>query len=143
MLAARHDPASGRKRGGRHGEREPTGTTANIRSPRWPPFVAVRTRFERALARRALVAVRAAARVLPGIITLADAVEVRVLMLELDNPLRGQRRWLARFAGEHRGVTLGEVYAALEALDALPAPDAHATPVALLRRHGITRRDRR
>jgi hypothetical protein len=30
-----------------------------------------------------------------------------------------------------------EVHAALEALDALPAPDAHATLSGLLKRHGL------
>jgi hypothetical protein len=59
-------------------------------------------------------------------------------LLELDDPAfeRAAVRWLARFLGECGGVGLGEVLAALEALDALPAPDAHATLAALLKRHG-------
>jgi hypothetical protein len=106
-----------------------------------PPFVVVRTRLERAIARRDLAAIRAAARDLPGITTLADAAEVLLLMLELDDPAfePSAVRWIARFAGECPDATLGELHAALEALDALPAPDAHATLVTLLKRHGITR----
>jgi hypothetical protein len=47
-------------------------------------------------------------------------------------------RWLSRFTGECRGVTLGEAHGPLEALDALPPPDAVAALGALLRRHGIS-----
>jgi hypothetical protein len=110
-----------------------------------PPYVVVRTRLERALARRDLGAVRAAARDLPGIVSLADAVEVLQVMLELEDPaFEGSAvRWVARFAAECPGTTLGELHAALEALDALPAPDAHATLIGLLRRHGMDRSDHR
>jgi hypothetical protein len=110
-----------------------------------PPYVVVRTRLESALARRDLGAVRAAARDLPGIISLADAVEVLELMLELEDPAyEGSAvRWIARFAGESPGTTLGELHAALEALDALPAPDARATLASLLKRHGLDRPDHR
>jgi hypothetical protein len=110
-----------------------------------PPSVVVRTRLERALARRDLAAVRAAARDLPGVVTLADAVDVLLLMLDLDDPAfePSAVRWIARYAAECPGATLGELHAALEALDALPAPDAHATLVALLKRHGVHRPDHR
>jgi hypothetical protein len=126
--------------------RDPTGTQANICSdPMPPPFVVVRTRLERALARRDLAAIRAAARDAPGIVTLADAIDVLLLMIELDDPAfeASAIRWITRFANECPGTTLGELHAALEALNALPAPDAHATLAALLKRHGIDRTARR
>jgi hypothetical protein len=50
------------------------------------PFPVVRARLERALAGRDLAAVRAAARELPGVVTLADALVVLLLMLEVDDP---------------------------------------------------------
>ncbi len=105
-----------------------------------PPFPVVRARLDRALASRDLAGVRAAARDLPHGVTLADAVHVLVLMLEADDPAveSAAVRWLARFAGECAGVTLGEALAALEALDGLPAPDAEATLFALLKRHGAS-----
>jgi hypothetical protein len=110
-----------------------------------PPYVVVRTRLERALARGDIGAVRAAARDLPGIISLADALEVLQLMLELkDSAFEGSAvRWIVRFAGESPRTTLGELHAALEALEALPAPDARATLAALLKRHGLDRPDHR
>jgi hypothetical protein len=46
-------------------------------------------------------------------------------------------RWLARFTSRCAGVTLSEAQAALEALEALPAADAHGTLTALLKRHGL------
>jgi hypothetical protein len=46
-------------------------------------------------------------------------------------------RWVGRFTGECRGVTLAETHAAVEALGALPASDASSTLAALLRRHGV------
>jgi hypothetical protein len=49
----------------------------------------------------------------------------------------GYVRWIARFTSESGGVTLSEVHAALQALDALPAPDAHVTLTGLLKRHGL------
>jgi hypothetical protein len=75
----------------------------------------------------------------PSIVTLADAVRVLVLMVEADDPAyeRAAVRWLARFTRECGGATLGEAQAALEALEALPAPDAHATLMALLKRHRV------
>jgi hypothetical protein len=71
---------------------------------------------------------------------LADALAVLSLMEELDDPHfeRAAVRWISRFAGECGGVGLGELQAALEAIDALPAPDATATLAALLKRHGHT-----
>jgi hypothetical protein len=104
-----------------------------------PPHAVARARLDRAIAGRDLAAVRSAARELPGIVTLADAVQVLVLMLEAGDPAfeSAAVRWLARFTGECRGVTLGEAQAALEALGALPAPDAQATITALLKRHGL------
>jgi hypothetical protein len=99
----------------------------------------VRARLDRALASRDLAAVRAAARELPSIVTLADAVQVLILMLDTDDPAfeSAAVRWLARFTAECPGSTLGEVGAALEALEGLPAPDAEATLSALLKRHRV------
>jgi hypothetical protein len=104
-----------------------------------PPFPVVRARLDRALASRDLAGVRAAARALPRVVTLADAVHVLALRVEADDPAfePAAVRWLARFTGECPGVTLGEALAALEALDALPAPAADATLFALLKRHGV------
>src|SRR5918999_1811703 len=104
------------------------------------PFPVVRARLDRALARRDLAGVRSAARDLPSVVTLADAVLVLVLMVEAEDPAfeAAAVRWLAWFSGECAGVTLGEAQAALEALGALPAADAHATLTALLKRHGIS-----
>jgi hypothetical protein len=104
------------------------------------PHQVARSRFERALAGRDLAAVRAAARDVPGGLGLGDALAVLVLMEELDDPRfePAAVRWISRFAGECGGVGLGELQAVLEAIDALPAPDATATLAALLRRHGHT-----
>jgi hypothetical protein len=103
------------------------------------PFPVTRARLDRALSRGDLAGVRAAARELPSVVTLADAVLVLVLMLEADDPAfeAAAVRWLARFAGECAGVTLGEAQAALEALTALPAADARTTLAGLLTRHGL------
>src|SRR3954451_11409755 len=104
-----------------------------------PPAPVVRARLDRALATRDLAAIRAAARELPRIVTLGDAVQVLILMLDADDPTfeAAAVRWLARFTTEHPSTTLGEVQAALEALEGLPAPDAEATLAALLKRHGL------
>jgi hypothetical protein len=104
-----------------------------------PPYPVVRARLEGALARRDIAAVRSAARDLPGVVTLADAVEVLLLMLEARDPAfeAAAVRWVARFTGECRGAGLGEVHAALEALEALPAPDARGVLTGLLKRHGM------
>jgi hypothetical protein len=104
-----------------------------------PPYPVVRARLERAIARRDLAGVRSAARDLPNVVTLADAVQVLLLMVEADGPAfdAAAVRWIARFTGECGGVTLGEVHAALEALAALPAADAHASLTGLLQRHGL------
>ncbi len=104
-----------------------------------PPAPVVRARLDRALASRDLSAVRAAAREIPKIVTLRDAVQILGLMLDADDPAYegAAVRWLARFTTECPGVTLGEVQAALEALEGLPAPDAEATLSALLKRHRI------
>jgi hypothetical protein len=106
-----------------------------------PPYPVVRARLGSAIARRDLAAVRSAARDLPGVVTLADGVEVLRLMLEARDPAfeAAAVRWIARFTGECRGVGLGEVHAVLEALEALPAPDAHGTLTAMLKRHGMGR----
>jgi hypothetical protein len=103
-----------------------------------PPFPVVRARLDRALAGRDLAAVRSAARELPSVVTLSDAIEVLVLMLDADDPAfePAAVRWIGRFTTECRGVSLGETLAALEAIDGLPAPDARATLSALLKRHG-------
>ena len=104
-----------------------------------PPYPVVRARLDRAIADRDLAAVRSAARDLPGVVTLADAVQVLVLMLEDDDSAfqAAAVRWIARFTGQCAGVTLGQAYAALEALDTLPAPDAQATLAALLKQHAV------
>ena len=103
------------------------------------PAPVVRARLDRALAGGDLEAVRAAARDGPSVVTLADAVRVLMLMMEADDPAyeRAAVRWLARFTRECGGVTLGEVQAALEALEGLPMPDAHATLITLLKRHRV------
>jgi hypothetical protein len=103
------------------------------------PFPVVRARLDRAIASGDLAAVRSAARELPGVVTLADAIQVLVLMQQADDRTfeAAAVRWIARFSGECAGVTLGELHAALEALDALPAPDALTTLTALTTRHGI------
>jgi hypothetical protein len=104
-----------------------------------PPYPIVRARLDRALADRDLAAVRSAARDIPSVVTLADAVQVLLLMLEGDDPaFEGAAvRWIARFTSESGGVTLSEVHAALEALDSLPAPDSQVTLTGLLKRHGL------
>jgi hypothetical protein len=104
-----------------------------------PPHPVVRARLDRAIANRDLAAVRSAARELPGVVTLADAVQVLVLMVHADDPAfeAAAVRWIARFTRECADVTLGETRAALDALDTLPAPDAHATLATLLKRHGL------
>jgi hypothetical protein len=104
-----------------------------------PPYPVVRARLDRAIARRDLPSIRSAARELPSVVTFADAVQVLLLMLEADDPAfdAATVRWIARFTSECRGVTLGEVHAAMEALDALPASDSQVTLTALLKRHGL------
>jgi hypothetical protein len=104
-----------------------------------PPYPVIRARVDRALAERDLAAVRLVGREFPGAITLVDALSVLLLMLD-----EGDRafdaaavRWIRRFTGECRGVTLAEAHAAVEALGALPASDASATLAALLKRHGV------
>ena len=58
-----------------------------------------------------------------GLDILGGALQVLVLMLEADDSAfqAAAVRWIARFTSQCAGVTLGEAYAALEALDALPA----------------------
>ena len=51
-----------------------------------PPFPIIRARLDRALAEHDLAAFRRAARELPGAVTLADALQVLLLMLESDDP---------------------------------------------------------
>ena len=101
------------------------------------PFPVVRARLDSALAGRDLARVRAAARELPGVVTLADAVQILVLMEEVQDRAfeAAAVRWIGRLATECRGLTLGSVHAAVEALDALPAPDATATLMSLIKRH--------
>jgi hypothetical protein len=104
-----------------------------------PPYPVIRARVERALAERDLDAVRRVAREFPGSVTLADALSVLLLMLDEDDGAYDAAavRWVGRFTGECRGVTLAETHAAVEALGALPASDASSTLAALLRRHGV------
>ena len=103
-----------------------------------PPYPVIRARLDRALAEHDLASFRRAAREFPDAVTLADALQVLLLMLEGDDPAFDPAavRWINRFTGECRGVALTEVHAAIEALDALPTPDASATLNALLKRHG-------
>jgi hypothetical protein len=103
------------------------------------PYPVIRNQLDRALAGHDLATVRRVAREHPKAVTLADAVQVLLLMLDTDDPTfeAAAVRWIARFTNECHGVTLGEVQAALEALEALPAPDATATLSALLQRHGV------
>jgi hypothetical protein len=103
-----------------------------------PPYPIVRARLDRALAEQDLAAFRKAAREFPDAVTLADGLQVLMLMLEIDDPAFDPAavRWISRFTRECRGVVLTEVHAAVEALDGLPATDAGATLTALLKRHG-------
>jgi hypothetical protein len=103
-----------------------------------PPFPVIRARLDRALATGDLADVRSAARDLPRVVTLADAVRVLQIMLEVDDPAfeSAAVRWIERFAAESQGATLSELLAAVEALDALPGADAQRTLTGLLRRHG-------
>lgn len=102
----------------------------------------IRARLDRERAEHDLAAFRRAARELPGAVTLADALQVLLLMLKGDNPAFDSAavRWIHRFTGECRGVALTEVHAAVEALDGLPDADAQATLTALLKRHGLQAR---
>jgi hypothetical protein len=104
-----------------------------------PPFPVIRARVDRALAERDLDALRDIAREFPGVITLADALVVLLLMLDAADAAfdAAAVRWLQRFTRECRGVTLAEAHAAVEALGGLPASDASSTLAALLRRHGV------
>jgi hypothetical protein len=112
---------------------------ANVCSLMPTPFPVIRARLDRAIAHGDLAAVRSAARELRGVVTLADAIQVLVLMQQADERKfeAAAMRWIARFSSECAGVTLGELQTALEALDALPAQDSLTTLTALLRRHGI------
>jgi hypothetical protein len=103
------------------------------------PFPVVRAHLDRAIAGRDLAGVRSAARELPGVVTLADAIQVLVLMQQAEDRTfeAAAMRWIARFSSECAGVTLGELRAALEALEALPAQDALTTLTTLLTRHGM------
>jgi hypothetical protein len=78
-------------------------------------------RFRRALATGNETLVIAAARELPRI-SLDDALRV-CLVLRDGDPDRFERaavRWLGRFALEAQGVTMDDLRAAADALDALP-----------------------
>src|SRR4051794_6336449 len=103
-----------------------------------PPYPIIRARLDRALAEHDLAAFRRAAREFADAVTLADGLQVLLLMLECDDPAfdPAAARWINRFTRECRGVALTEVHAAVETLDGLPAADASATLAALLKRHG-------
>ena len=103
-----------------------------------PPYPVIRARFDRAIAGRDLGAAREAAREFSSPLGLIDALQVLLLMLEVDDPTYDAAavRWVGRFAIECRGVTLTEIYAAAESLDALPSADAEATLTTLIRRRG-------
>jgi hypothetical protein len=84
-------------------------------------------RFRRALETGNEMLVIAAARELPQI-ALDDALRI-CLVLRAGDPSRYERaavRWLGRFALEARGVTMGDLRAAAEALDVLPLSAADA-----------------
>src|ERR1700754_4775043 len=100
------------------------------------PFPVVRARLDRALAPRDLAGVRSAAREHPSVVTLTDAVQVLLIMLEVDDPAfeSAAVRWAARFAGESKGASLSELLAAVQALDELPDEDARRTLTGLLAR---------
>jgi hypothetical protein len=51
-----------------------------------PPYPIIRARLDRALSEHDLAAFRRAARELPGAVTLADALQVLLFMLEGDDP---------------------------------------------------------
>lgn len=70
----------------RPGPVSPTGSYGNVCSRMPPPYPVVRARLDRAIASRDLVAVRSAARDLPGVVTLVDAVQVLDLMQAADDP---------------------------------------------------------
>ena len=79
------------------------------------------TRFRRALETGNELLVLAAARELPGV-ALDDALRI-CLVLRDGDPERYERaavRWLGRFALEARGVTIGALRRAADALAALP-----------------------
>jgi hypothetical protein len=101
------------------------------------PFPVVRARLDSALAARDLARIRAAAREMPSVVTLTDAVKVLLLMEEVEDPAfeAAAVRWIARLTTECRGLTLASVHAAVEALDALPTSDATATLLSLINRH--------
>jgi hypothetical protein len=103
-----------------------------------PPPTVIRARLDRALSTRDLAGVRSAARDMPSVVTLSVAVQVLVLMLEVDDPAfdAAAVRWIGRFVNDRKGVELTEVLAAVEALEALPDPDAQRTLAGLLKRHG-------
>jgi hypothetical protein len=103
-----------------------------------PPYPIIRARLDRALSELDLAAFRRAACELPAAVTLADALQVLLLMLESEDPAFDSAavRWIHRFTSECRGVALTDVHAAVEALDGLPDADANATLTALLKRHG-------
>jgi hypothetical protein len=78
-------------------------------------------RFRRALETGNEALVTAAARELPQV-ALDDALRI-CLVLRDDNPARYERaavRWLGRFALEAKNVTMRDLRAAADALDALP-----------------------
>lgn len=84
-------------------------------------------RFRRALETGNETLVVAAARELPQV-SLDDALRI-CLVLRGGDPVRYERaavRWLGRFALEGRGVTIGDLRAAAQALDDLPARAAEA-----------------
>jgi hypothetical protein len=105
---------------------DPSGAWANIRS-RMTSDGNPYARFRRALETGNETLVVAAARELPQV-SLDDALRI-CLVLRGGDPVRYERaavRWLGRFALEGRGVTIGDLRAAAQALDDLPARAAEA-----------------
>jgi hypothetical protein len=98
------------------------------------------TRFRRALDAGNELLVLSTARELPHI-ALEDALRI-CLVIRGGNPARYERaavRWLGRFALEARDVTISDLRAAADALDALPerAYDALERLQRLCLEHGV------
>jgi hypothetical protein len=99
------------------------------------------TRFRRALEAGNEMLVLATARELPHI-ALDDALQI-CLVLRGGDRARYERaavRWLGRFALEARGLTIADLRAAADALDALPARanDALERLQRLCLKHGLS-----
>src|SRR4051812_16301889 len=99
-----------------------------------PPYPVIRARFDGAIARRDLAGVREAARMFPNGLPLRDALNVIVLMEELEDPTfeRAAVRWVVRLGSECADAGLADLGAAVDALDGLPGDGPRAVLAALL-----------